>query len=188
MRDRSLRLPGKCSTPVQDDGTTCDPTTSDACFGEHICVAGTCPGAKPVVCAATDDCHEVGACDSTTGACSDPAKPDGTSCSTGTCQSGTCTAPSMDAGTDADAGDPDASAAGGGQATSSSSSSSGSGNGGGGSGNGGGGGGGEDPNNDDLVRGNCNCLVAGNTSGPTAPLAAMVTLMLAVASRRRRRH
>jgi MYXO-CTERM domain-containing protein len=39
----------------------------------------------------------------------------------------------------------------------------------------------------DLVRDSCNCLVAGTPSSPTAPLAAMVTLMLAVASRRRRR-
>ena len=50
-----------------------------------------------VVCMASDVCHDVGVCDATTGACTNPAKADGATCSDGngctqtdTCQSGTC--------------------------------------------------------------------------------------------------
>jgi hypothetical protein len=43
-----------------------------------------------VVCSALDQCHVAGTCDFTSGACSNPAAPDGTTCSSGTCQSGAC--------------------------------------------------------------------------------------------------
>jgi hypothetical protein len=50
---------------------------------------------------ASDQCHAVGTCDSNTGICSNPKLNDGTACDDmltcnlgGTCQSGTCTAPS----------------------------------------------------------------------------------------------
>lgn len=57
-----------------------------------------CQGANPVVCTASDQCHDAGVCDAGTGACSNPAKADGATCSDGnactlndTCQGGNCT-------------------------------------------------------------------------------------------------
>jgi hypothetical protein len=53
-------------------------------------------GSNPVVCTATDQCHVAGTCDSSTGTCSSPAAPDGTTCSDGNgctsdaCHSGIC--------------------------------------------------------------------------------------------------
>lgn len=54
-------------------------------------------GSNPVVCTAIDQCHVAGTCDSATGTCSNPAAPDGTSCSDGNgctpndaCHSGIC--------------------------------------------------------------------------------------------------
>ena len=51
-----------------------------------------------MVCTASDQCHDVGACNSATGVCTDPPKTDGTACDdsdactqTDTCQSGSCT-------------------------------------------------------------------------------------------------
>ena len=62
------------------------------------CQSGTCAGANPVTCAATDACHAAGACDTTTGTCSNPTVPDGTACAGGNkcngayiCSGGTCT-------------------------------------------------------------------------------------------------
>src|SRR5439155_25687503 len=59
---------------------------------------GTCTGANPVTCTAQDQCHDVGTCNVSTGMCSNPAKPNGTTCDdnsactrTDTCQAGTCT-------------------------------------------------------------------------------------------------
>jgi hypothetical protein len=59
--------------------------------------AGLCAG---VVCMASDQCHDVGTCDPGTGICSNPKLTDGTACDDmatcnlgGTCQTGTCTAP-----------------------------------------------------------------------------------------------
>lgn len=44
-----------------------------------------------MVCAALDECHEVGACDTGTGTCNDPPKADGSSCGAGGhCESGAC--------------------------------------------------------------------------------------------------
>ena len=87
---------GVCSNPEMPNGTAC--SDGDACTQTDSCSAGTCTGANPVVCAALDDCHDVGTCDPGTGACSNPEKPDGTACSDGdacsqtdSCVSGTCT-------------------------------------------------------------------------------------------------
>src|SRR5207247_8826571 len=59
---------------------------------------GSCVGANPVVCTASDQCHDPGVCDPSAGVCSNPPKPNGTSCNdsnactqTDTCQSGVCT-------------------------------------------------------------------------------------------------
>ena len=75
---------------------TCGPSTgntcsdANACTQSDTCQAGSCVGVNPVVCTASDQCHLAGTCNASTGACSNPAKPDGTACSGGTCQGGAC--------------------------------------------------------------------------------------------------
>jgi cysteine-rich repeat protein len=87
---------GTCSNPVLADGTTCD--DADACTGTDTCTGGVCIGADPVVCTASDQCHDIGICNPATGVCSDPALADGTPCDdasactgTDTCIAGICT-------------------------------------------------------------------------------------------------
>src|SRR5262249_9125656 len=61
-----------------------------------VCHAGVCAGTA-VVCTASDQCHVAGTCNPTTGQCSNPAAPDGTTClddgnpcTTDTCTAGVC--------------------------------------------------------------------------------------------------
>jgi hypothetical protein len=86
---------GACTNPAKTDGAACD--DGSACTLSDTCQAGRCVGASPVACAAQDQCHLAGACDPATGACTNPAKTDGTACSDGnactlsdTCQAGRC--------------------------------------------------------------------------------------------------
>lgn len=86
---------GICSEPEKADDTACD--DGDACTQSDTCQAGLCTGANPVVCSASDQCHDAGVCDSNTGLCTDPAKPDGTLCTDNdlctqadSCQGGVC--------------------------------------------------------------------------------------------------
>jgi hypothetical protein len=86
---------GQCSQPAKPDGFTC--SDGNACSQTDTCVAGACVGANPVTCTALDQCHDAGACDPSTGQCSQPAKPDGFACSDGnactrtdTCITGAC--------------------------------------------------------------------------------------------------
>src|SRR5712692_2447098 len=86
---------GACSNPAKPDGTLC--SDGNACTQTDKCESGQCVGSNPVTCTASDQCHEAGTCDPTTGTCSNPAKPDGTTCSDGnactqrdTCESGQC--------------------------------------------------------------------------------------------------
>jgi hypothetical protein len=86
---------GACSNPAKPDATTCD--DGDACTRTDTCQGGSCVGTTPVVCSASDQCHAAGTCDPTTGTCSNPAKPNGTTCNDGnpctrtdTCQGGSC--------------------------------------------------------------------------------------------------
>ncbi len=85
---------GACSNPSAPDHTTC--SDGDACTAGDECIAGTCKG-SPVVCAASDQCHDAGTCNPATGLCSDPASANGKSCNDGNncttgdkCQAGTC--------------------------------------------------------------------------------------------------
>jgi hypothetical protein len=87
-------LTGLCSNPAAADGTTC--SDGSLCTQTDTCQAGTCVGGNPVVCLAQDQCHSA-ACNPSTGACSSPAKANGTSCNDGsrctrseTCQAGVC--------------------------------------------------------------------------------------------------
>src|SRR5207247_10548 len=72
---------GACSEPARRDGTSCN--DGDACTRTDTCQSGSCTGGNPVVCAAQDQCHVAGTCDTGTGACSNPEKPDGSACSDG---------------------------------------------------------------------------------------------------------
>ena len=101
---------GTCSNPVRPDGATCD--DGNACTQSDACVSGACVGANPVVCSASDQCHDAGSCDPSSGTCSNPAKTDGTSCDDGnvctrsdTCHAGTCGGSAVADGTSCDDGD-----------------------------------------------------------------------------------
>jgi len=88
-------LTGLCTDPELLNGTACD--DGDACTQTDTCQGGGCVGTNPVVCAASDQCHDAGICDPLTGLCSDPESPDGAACDddlfcngADTCQGGTC--------------------------------------------------------------------------------------------------
>ncbi len=87
---------GQCSHPAAADGTAC--FDGDLCTLSDTCQAGACTGADPVTCLPSDQCHDAGACDAATGACSSPPKADGAACDDANactqadaCQAGTCT-------------------------------------------------------------------------------------------------
>ncbi len=86
---------GTCSNPNAADNTACN--DGNRCTQSDTCHGGACVGANPVTCSASDQCHVAGICNPGTGACSNPAKPDGTTCNDGNaatfndnCQSGIC--------------------------------------------------------------------------------------------------
>ena len=89
---------GICSNPEEVDGTPCK--TASACFAARSCMHGTCVGTNPVVCAALDECHVAGSCDTDGGVCSNPTKPNGAPCTGGVCVAGSCVASTADAGAD----------------------------------------------------------------------------------------
>src|SRR5262249_13883324 len=87
---------GVCSNPAKADGTAC--SDGDACTQRATCQAGVSPGPNPVASTALAQCPDAGTCAPATGACSNPTKADGTTCSDGdactqsdTCQAGVCT-------------------------------------------------------------------------------------------------
>jgi hypothetical protein len=82
-----------CRCRTQAD---CPPPTN-RCLAT-TCAAGACGTTPAVHCPPPDQCHDVGTCDTSTGQCSNPPKTDGTACTplgggNGTCQGGTCVAP-----------------------------------------------------------------------------------------------
>jgi hypothetical protein len=86
---------GKCSNPAKPDGTAC--VDNSLCTQTDSCQAGTCTGANPITCPASDQCHDAGTCDAATGKCSNPTKPDNTPCndakactSSDKCSNGAC--------------------------------------------------------------------------------------------------
>ena len=87
--------PGPCVGAP--NGSAC--SDQNACTQTDSCQSGVCAGSSPVVCTASDACHDAGTCAPATGVCSNPAKPNGTGCNDGsactlvdTCQSGVCAA------------------------------------------------------------------------------------------------
>ncbi len=86
---------GACTNPEKKSGTACN--DGDKCTRKDTCQGGRCVGENPVECRAKDQCHDAGVCDSGTGRCSDPAKPDETACDDGNlctqrdvCRKGAC--------------------------------------------------------------------------------------------------
>jgi streptogramin lyase len=84
-----------CVHATAPNGTTC--SDGNPCTQTDTCQAGACVGANQVVCAASDQCHVAGTCNTVTGICSNPNAPNGTTCNDGnpctqtsTCQSGAC--------------------------------------------------------------------------------------------------
>ncbi len=80
------------------DGTFC--SDGNACTQADFCEGGTCKSGPSIPCAAGDQCHVPGKCDTTTGICTNPEKPNGTTCNDEnpithgeTCQGGTCRPP-----------------------------------------------------------------------------------------------
>jgi len=91
--DSCVRGQGCVFTPA--DGAACD--DGNACTTVDSCVGSTCVGSSPVVCTGADQCQAAGACDPTTGACSNTPVPDGTACDdqnactqTDACSGGVC--------------------------------------------------------------------------------------------------
>jgi hypothetical protein len=85
---------GQCVYPSKNNGTPCD--DGDACTDPDVCSGGACKSGGPVMCQASDQCHDVGTCDSARG-CSNPPLPNGTTCTDGNmctendiCESGSC--------------------------------------------------------------------------------------------------
>ncbi|HEV8608660.1 MAG TPA: hypothetical protein VGS98_01130 [Thermoanaerobaculia bacterium] len=94
---RVVGTPGNLSAEcvyTNDNTNTCDDNNS--CTTD-TCQAGVCTGTNSVTCSASDQCHDAGTCDPSTGTCSNPAKTDGSACTDGnacttdTCQAGVCT-------------------------------------------------------------------------------------------------
>lgn len=69
---------GLCSNPAKPEGSACD--DGNLCTMSDTCMAGVCTAGAAVKCNALDFCHSAGTCDPATGACSNPAQPDGTAC------------------------------------------------------------------------------------------------------------
>jgi hypothetical protein len=81
---------GTCPVTPKADGALCD--DDNLCTKLDTCQAGVCNPGSQVICTAVDECHDVGACISTTGTCLNPLKQDYTPCANGTkmCQAGVC--------------------------------------------------------------------------------------------------
>ncbi len=96
-------MSGQCDSKPKAEGVSCD--DGNPCTQTDTCQKGTCAGSNPITCMAKDECHVVGTCAPATGTCDDPAAPDGTACSNGTCQAGACTPNSTGAGGSGGAGE-----------------------------------------------------------------------------------
>jgi hypothetical protein len=69
---------GVCSNPNKTEGASCNDGSS--CTQTDKCVAGACMGTAPVVCASPAVCHELGTCQSASGACDYAPMPNGSAC------------------------------------------------------------------------------------------------------------
>ena len=78
------------------EGLSCE--DGNPCTSGDACAAGACAPGAPLACALLDECHALGVCQPSTGACTNPPQADGTPCSAGICASGICVAAMIDAG------------------------------------------------------------------------------------------
>ena len=69
---------GACTAPLKPNGSACNDTSP--CTSQDLCTNGVCRGTTTVTCPASDQCHDPGVCNDTTGQCSNPVKPTGTAC------------------------------------------------------------------------------------------------------------
>jgi len=76
-----------CTHTSLANGTACN--DGNACTRTDRCSNAVCVGSNPVTCVALDQCHDPGVCAPATGLCSNPNKPNGTTCS----DNNACTAP-----------------------------------------------------------------------------------------------
>jgi hypothetical protein len=86
-------IPGPCQGAP--NGTGC--SDGNLCTQTDTCQSGVCQGGNPVVCTASDPCHDVGTCAPASGSCSNPSRADGTGCNDGdpctgndACSGGVC--------------------------------------------------------------------------------------------------
>jgi MYXO-CTERM domain-containing protein len=92
-RARGAERDGHCTIL---ENTACD--DGNLCTRQDRCRSGACVGEDPVSCSALDDCHAAGRCNRDTGQCTNPTRPNGSSCPNGICQAGVCSGglPPMD--------------------------------------------------------------------------------------------
>jgi len=64
---------GTCTNPPQSDEATCD-ADGNACTRNDRCLGGVCIAGAEATCDARDSCHTPGACDPTSGLCSEPLR------------------------------------------------------------------------------------------------------------------
>lgn len=70
------------------DGTSCN--DNNPCTQNDQCSGGVCTPGTPLACPASDDCHQAGTCDTTSGTCTNPPVKDGAACTGGSCKSAKC--------------------------------------------------------------------------------------------------
>lgn len=82
---------------------------AESCGGCRICADGECVIDASIICTPLDQCHEAGECDPAMGECTNPRKPDGTSCDDGDlctsgdrCQNGECRGTPKDCSAESD--------------------------------------------------------------------------------------
>src|SRR5207237_2613948 len=63
---------GACSKPVKSNGAPCD--DGNDCTQSDTCQAGACVGTNPVVCTASDQCHDTGRSKRAAGVWHNPGK------------------------------------------------------------------------------------------------------------------
>ena len=71
MRARATRPPARART--RRNRTAARATTATPARRSDTCRTAACRAGTPVVCTASDQCHEAGTCDPATGQCSNPA-------------------------------------------------------------------------------------------------------------------
>ena len=56
---------GICDNPEKDNTTSCD--DGNGCTQTDLCYNGICTGTNPIICTASDQCHNAGSCNPSSG-------------------------------------------------------------------------------------------------------------------------